>query len=137
MADVYITELFNLFPELPELIQEAVIKATKKAAFDIQRLAAVGPPRDTGFMKSSIYVVTKDSSTYGQNLEGDGELLPEVERPESPTIAYIAVGADYGIYQELGTVNMPAQPYLLPAAEAVFPEYMAALETLERLLYLP
>jgi HK97 gp10 family phage protein len=29
----------------------------------------------------------------------------------------VVVGADYGVYVEYGTRNMPAQPYLRPAAE--------------------
>ena len=139
MADVEIITLFDLFPELPELIQRAVVKATKKAAFMIQAQAAQNAPVDTGFLKSSIYVVTKSSSDYGQGASeppAGAELLPEVEKPESPTIAYIAVGANYGIYVEMGTRNMPAYPYLMPAAERVFPEYVAALRALEDTLEL-
>lgn len=138
MAEAEVMVLFNLFPELPELIQRAVVKAVKKAAFDIQAHAAAGKPRDTGFLKSSIYVVTKNASTYGQNLEGDGtgEMLPEVEKPTSPTVAYVAVGANYGVYQEFGTVNMAAQPYLVPAAEYVYPQFIAALTELEASLEL-
>ena len=141
MADgVYITEIFNLFPELPELIQRAVVKATKKAAFDIQRLAAQNAPVDTGFLKSSIYVELKDSSTYAQGVDSPpagATLLPEVTPPEKATIAYIAVGANYGLFQEMGTVHTPPQPYLVPAAEAVFPAYEAALKALEDTLELP
>lgn len=141
MADgVYITEIFNLFPELPELIQRAVVKATKKAAFDIQRLAAENAPVDTGFLKSSIYVELKSGSTYGQGVESPpagATLLPEVEPPEKATIAYIAVGANYGLFQEMGTVHTPPQPYLVPAAEAIFPAYEAALKALEDTLELP
>ena len=141
MADgVYITEIFNLFPELPELIQRAVIKATKKTAFNIQRLAMENAPFDLGFLQSSIYVVLKDESNYGQGAKDPqpgAYLMDPVDPPESPTIAYIAVGANYGIYQEMGTVHMPPHPYLVPAAEAIFPAYEAALTALEDTLELP
>lgn len=130
---VEVIELFNLFPELPELLQRAVARATQKAAFDIQAQAARLAPVDTGFLKSSLYVVTRATSTYAQGADQPpqgAELLPEVERPRSPTVAYIAVGASYGIYPEFGTVNTPAQPYLTPAAELVYPQYLAALKAL-------
>ena len=148
MADgVYITEIFNLFPELPELIQRAVIKATKKAAFDIQRRASTVYPytRQSGFLASSVYVEVNPAAgaspaPYGQGVENipDGAtLLPEVEPPEKATIAYIAVGANYGLFVEMGTIHAAPFPYLVPAAEAIFPAYEAALKALEDTLELP
>ena len=117
--------LFNYLPLVPERVQEAAVEAVKKAAFDIQAIAALNAPVDTGFLKSSIYVVTHGESTYGQGAldpPRGAELLDEIDRPSSSTVAYVAVGANYGIYQEFGTAYQPAQPYLGPAAEVVKPE---------------
>lgn len=131
---------WNLLPEVPGALDKAISKVVRKAAFDIQRAAAQNAPVDTGFLKSSIYVVTKGASTYGAAAEnasgknGDAELLPEIDQPPNDRTAYVAVGANYGIYQEFGTVNMPAQPYLTPAAELVRPQYLAAMRSLEGLL---
>lgn len=128
---------WNLLPHVPGALNEAISKAVRKAAFDIQARAAQMAPVDTGFLKASIYVVTHDDSTYdaagdraaGRNSEAD--MLPEVSTPPDDRTAYVAVGASYGVYVELGTRNAPAQPYLLPAAEIVKPQYLAALRGLE------
>lgn len=137
MADgVEIITLFNRFPELPAEIQRAVSRIVRKAAFDIQKEAQRHHPfqNQSSFAENSIYVVTHNSSTYGQGIDAipqGASLLPEVEKPTSTTEAIIAVGADYGVYLEMGTVNMPAFPYLVPAAEKVAPAYVAALRALE------
>jgi hypothetical protein len=38
------------------------------------------------------------------------------------------VGAEYGIFQELGTRFMSAQPFLAPAAEAARPDFERAVK---------
>lgn len=45
------------------------------------------------------------------------KILPEVEAPQDDLTAIVAVGAEYGIYVEMGTSRQAAQPYLGPAAE--------------------
>lgn len=139
MDGVEVTTLFNLFPELPAAIQTAVKRAVRKAAFDIQADAMRGAAVDTGFLKNSIYVVTEGSSNYERaairaGKKSDAEMLPEVDPPPDKMTAYVAVGADYGVYVEFGTINMAAQPYLTPAAEWVRPQFIAALKEIEKLL---
>lgn len=78
----------------------------QKTAVDIEGLAKVLCPVDTGFLKSSI----------GHEVNG---LSAEI----GPT-------AEYGIYVELGTARAAAQPFLGPATdkyEPVFQEAMAKL----------
>lgn len=135
MAEEY-EVLYNLLPELAVALQKTASEAVKKAAFDIQKLAAENAPVDTGFLKSSIYTVTQGASTYGQGVTAGGggpdtRLLDEVAAPTSATEAVVAVGANYGAFVELGTKNMAAQPYLIPAAEAERPQLTAALSRLE------
>lgn len=48
-----------------------------------------------------------------------GELINSIEAQEGESGWEVAVGADHGIFVELGTVHMAAQPYLTPATEAV------------------
>lgn len=67
-----------------------------KLAHDIEAWAKVHAPYDTGYLKGSIRAVPGDGGAW-----------------------IVQVGAEYAAYQELGTVNMPAQPYLLPAVEVV------------------
>ena len=124
--------LFNIFPELAKKLHDTVADLVVKAAFDVQRMSADMAPVQTGHLKSSIYVEPgKGNATYGQNVEGDGELLPEVEKPKSDQEAAVAVGAAYGIYVEMGTRFMGAQPYLMPAAEAMRGPFTLAMSHLE------
>lgn len=62
-------------------------------AFLIQRLAQELAPVDTGFLRNNIYV----------------EFLDRF-------IRLIKATASYAVFQELGTRFMPAQPFLVPAA---------------------
>ena len=68
-----------------------------KIAADITEHARGAAPVDTGFLKNSINFEVSDQ------------------------MAIVFVGAEYGIYVELGTVRMGARPYLGPAVEAVIP----------------
>lgn len=125
---------FNHLLEMRAAIRTAVGKTIAKGAFDIQARAASGAPVATGFLKSSIYVELHNRSTYAEGVAAappGASLLPEIPRAEDDLTAYVAVGASYGIYVELGTKNAPAQPYLIPAADAVRPSVVAALDKLE------
>lgn len=125
--------LYNHLPEVPPAIKKARTQLLLKAAFDVQAQAQSRAPVATGFLKSSIYVRTETMSTYGTGV-GEGAhgsyLLPEVEAPDGYN-AYVAVGANYGQFIEYGTSKMAAQPYLIPAADAVRPTFIAAWNKLE------
>lgn len=129
---------FNRLIEIIAAMQVASEQIIKKGAFDIKAQAAHNivdnDQVDTGFMKSSVYVVTHDSSTYGtgnkEPPEG-AELLPEVDAPSKRDEAIVAVGASYGIYQEMGSVFQPARPYLQPAFDDVAPSIVKAMAGLE------
>ena len=122
--------LFNYLPLVPERVQKAAEEAVKKAAFDIAAIAMASHPfqNDTGFAESSIYVeVHSGENKYPYSAieppsKPGAELLPEIDHPSSRTIAYVAWGANYGIYLEFGTAHMGAYPTLGPAAEIVKPE---------------
>lgn len=127
-------EDFNHFSPLADKFARAISQAVRKTAFVIQSSAASSAPVDTGFLKNSIYVVTSDDSSYGSGGSSgkkDSYLLPEVAKAENKYTAYVAVGANYGIYQEFGTRFMPAQPYFYPAIDAAaapFEQVIAAIE---------
>ena len=124
---------FNHWGSIANALPKATSQLVRKTAFDIvagfQARAAV----DTGFMKNSAYVVTSQESTYGQvqPTRKGAYLLPEVERPPDDQTAYAAVGANYTIFVELGTVHAPAQPAFYPAVDAVKPSFEAALARIE------
>lgn len=112
---------FNYFDEIANALPGIVSEVVRKTAFEVQSDAQSLAPRDTGFLANSIYVKTSKESTYSQveqPTEKDSFLLEEVSSPPNDQTAYIAVGANYGIYVEYGTIHASAQPYLTPAVEA-------------------
>lgn len=132
MSSEYV--LYNRFPELTAALKKAVSQVVRKAALDLEAEAKTRAPVDTGFLRNSIYSVTHEGSDYGQDASdptGDSYLLDEVEKPKDETTAYVAVGANYGVFQELGTSKMAAQPYLIPAADAIRPAFVAAMAKIE------
>ena len=120
-------EDFNHFDDLANAFDEAISKVVRKAALDIQGHAAGNAPVDTGFLRNSIYTVTSDSSDY----KGGEKALPEVEKPDDNQTAYVAVGAQYGIYVNYGTRFMPARAFWEPAIDAVRPGFEEALSRIE------
>jgi len=111
-------------------------KAVREVAMAIQIAAQDNAPVDTGALKNSIYTSTARSSSYDEAQEKalksnpQAQLLPEVEPPRDDLTAIVAVGAEYGVYVEMGAEGRPAQPYLGPAAEAARPAFEAAMRKL-------
>ena len=115
------SDSFNDFDQVADALPDILSNVVRKAAFEIQSDAQSLAPRDTGFLANSIYVKTSRESTYSQveqPTEKDASLLQEVDTPPDDQTAYVAVGANYAVYVEYGTVHQPAQPYLTPAVEA-------------------
>lgn len=131
MAESSFVVVSDLFPQLIATMPLAIDRIIRKAAFDIQARAMIAAPHDTGFLRSSIYTKTSKDTTYGVGLVADGPLLPETDTSTPLGVAVVAVGAEYGIYQEMGTRYMPAHPFLVPAADAEKPELEAALAIFE------
>lgn len=82
-------------------------KIVAQAALKVEAQAKVNAPVDTGALKNSL------------NSEQMNPLLWRVQD-----------GVTYGIYQELGTYKMAAQPFLIPAVESVSSEYIAMWRSL-------
>jgi HK97 gp10 family phage protein len=119
---------FNNWNKAAEALRPAVKAVVKKTAFDIQAQAQSRAPVDTGFLRNSVYTQTSDSSSY----RGGEKALPEIAGPSSETEAYVAVGAEYGVYVELGTSRQSAQPYFYPAIEAIRPGFDKAMEAIKK-----
>jgi hypothetical protein len=88
--------------------QERLRKVVSKTAFDVQAATQdnirLHDLIDTGFMLNSVN--TLQVSPYSQ---------------------LIIVSAFYAIYHELGTVNLPAKPFLAPAVEAMRKPFLEAV----------
>ena len=79
-------------------VLDALEKATKQTSLAAQADARDNAPVDTGNLKQSI-------ST-------------EHERSTEAATSTVYTNVEYGLYQEMGTVNMPAHPFMVPAAKA-------------------
>lgn len=122
---------FDHFPQISDALHTALSQVIRKTAFDgqanIQRVIQANGQIDTGFMLNSVYVVTSDSSTYA----GGDKALPEVESPPDDLTAYIAVAANYGVYQNYGTRFQPARPFVEPGVELTRPGFEQAIAAIE------
>lgn len=133
MIDV---KVVNHFGEIAAEAQKQVERVIRKTAFAIEREAKLRAPVETGFLRASIYTVTAGSSrSFARsslraaerrqqrtgNLSSQG-LFPEV-RVSDKYEALVAVGAEYGIFLEYGTLRSAAQPFMTPAVEAVRPAF--------------
>src|SRR6266568_1444388 len=125
---------FNHFPLLASQIKPACKRVVRETAKDIQDMAVANAPDDTHWLESSIYRATDQGVKYsGAKFSGTGyqlqskEMFPPV-LPDDDTSATVGVGATYGIYVEMGTRYMPAQPYFYPAVEWAFAHFMHALD---------
>lgn len=86
-------------PKIKQGSRAELSKLIRTATLKIEAEAKVAAPVDTGFLQNSI------ASNFPDELTG-----------------VVSVGAEYGIYVEMGTVHAPAQPFLLPAAERAMKE---------------
>ena len=98
---VQITGLDSLMRKLDSMggnVLDALDKAVRETALVAQGDARQNAPVDTGALKGSI------STEFDRNAESStGTVYTNIE---------------YGLYQEMGTVNMPAHPYMMPALNA-------------------
>lgn len=125
---------FNHFPAIAKTMHSELKKTVKETATHMVTTYASTCARDTGFMASSAYVVTSDSSTYGQtngSPPGNATLLPEAPKPTDDLTAIAAVAASYAIFPELGTRYQAAQPAWYPAVEAERPLFDARLAKID------
>lgn len=112
---------FNLLPQVEAMFEGIPEYLVGEAAKQVMALAKLYCPVDTGSLQSTIYTKTHSASTYGQGFEepdGDSYILPEVDVPPIGT-AYVAAADNYAIFVEFGTRYMGAEPYMIPALEAV------------------
>jgi HK97 gp10 family phage protein len=103
---VTITIKFDRFPEIAAAMPERASQVVRKASFDIEGQAKNRCPIETGALHDSILTKFENNGLTG----------------------IIAPHMDYATFVEFGTKRMSAKPYMLPAAEAVAPAYIAAMK---------
>ena len=98
---VQITGIDSLMRKLDSMggnVLDALDKAVRQTTEVARGDARQNAPVDTGALKGSI------STEFDRNAESStGTVYTNIE---------------YGLYQEMGTVNMPAHPFMMPALNA-------------------
>lgn len=94
-GEIGITITRNQLGLISEQMAQKFRLLVKKTSYDVEALAKVRCPVDTGALRSSIQTT----------IENDG------------MTGVIAVGMEYGPHVEFGTDRQRAQPYLTPAVE--------------------
>jgi len=79
-------------------VLDALEKATKQTSLAAQADARYNAPVDTGNLKQSI------STEHARSTEA--------------ATSTVYTNVEYALYQEMGTVNMAAHPYMMPALNA-------------------
>jgi len=95
---------FNKLPGLGPAVRKSCGDVVRKASLDVEADAKVRAPVDTGALKASI-----------------------AAKMIGPLTAEIVCGVEYGIFQELGSYKMAAQPFLTPAVEAIREPFIQAI----------
>jgi len=102
------TRLNRLIDRIPGNRKTAI----KAVGFRVEALAKMKAPVDFGNLRNSIYMRSSEENPVSE--------LATEELPKPPeSSVYIGPSVEYGIYQELGTSIMDAQPYMLPALREV------------------
>lgn len=135
MAITY-TVRSNRIAELKSSMVKAAADDIAKAADSLAARAIAIAPQRTGSLVQSIYVSgpgnkteysERASAAFQRNRDAVivNEITPKSVDPkvsERRPVAVIAPAVLHGLFIELGTRYMAPQPFLIPAAEAAFPE---------------
>jgi len=98
----------------------------RRMAFEMEGFAKQEAPLDTGALRNSIYTNTTKGSKFAKADAAAKAKNPDVETTAIPeaggdVIAVVGACVTYAAAQETGAPkrNVPAHPYLVPAAEKV------------------
>lgn len=114
---------FSHFEQIAAAMKKNVQKVVDETAEAILNDARGHAARHSGSLRDSLYISTKDHSTYADAAgaaQADNKevvILPE-ETTNQDGEAVIGVAAGHGLFVERGTVREAARPFLTPAAEA-------------------
>lgn len=112
-GDVRVKVIFNDFDKITHAMLAEAERIVAKAAFDI----AAGAQHNIVL----------------HGLVDTGALLDSVQAKRIGRMTWVViVGAEYGIYHELGTRFLPARAFLGPAADQVRPLFLIAMRALIR-----
>ena len=124
---------FNNWDKIADAFEAEVDKVITTSASHVKTGFQARVHVRTGFLRDSAYEVTSSTSTHGQCPQSP-HLMREVARPDDKHTTIVAIGADYGVIEEMGGTHHPAHPSLMPAVEAERPAFDAGLDAIEQKL---
>jgi len=117
-------------------LEKALQRIVEGAAFDVERLAKIAAPIDTGAMANSIHATLSWRETGGHTsavaaaraARPDVGVHPEVKPVAGPgeVTAIVAAAVEYAGYVEFGTSRMAARPFLRGALNQVKKDFQEA-----------
>jgi hypothetical protein len=119
---------FNRLPELAAKLPRETSAVVRETAFEVQRRAQESMEGD----KSGLMYGRHQASSPGEAPAVDtGFLRSSIGvRMTGQTSAEVAVGAEYGAGLEFGTAHILPRPFMVPAADAARPEFVAKCNAL-------
>ncbi len=120
----------NDFPRIAANMRAAASTAVKKT---IARIHEEVNAEFTAAKTGAVYGDHQASAPGEPPAIDTGYLQNSIEEAMiDQTTGVVAVGADYGLYLEMGTVNMAPRPFMVPAAKKVQPEFLAAMKSITK-----
>jgi HK97 gp10 family phage protein len=98
--------------ELLKLIQENADEALFTAGEILIGAATANAPEDSGDLKASGYVATKQRSTYEPDNKSNRQIKPRNNE------AVVGFASFYAKFLERGTSRMAARPFMRPALDS-------------------
>lgn len=97
-------------------LEEALSFGLLNLGLAIEADAKARVPFVTGNLRRSIHTAgyRKGSRFYGA-VDDNGKAIPQYAQNSRQTMVVVGTNAGYGVFVELGTIHMAAQPYLGPA----------------------
>jgi hypothetical protein len=108
-----------------DFILEAAPRAVLKVTIALASHAKLLAPADSGLLRNSINWNTASDSGGLNDGDFGGRsalmLIHQLEKTTEPYVGYVGSVVEYAAAQEFGRpdINLPAQPYLRPAASAL------------------
>jgi HK97 gp10 family phage protein len=99
------------------ILPKVEYRSVREAALFCQGQAILLCPVDEGRLRGSIGMKMSNEVVIKNADSGKSEPDDFITENPEPNTAHVGTNTEYAIYQEFGTVNMAAQPYLRPAAD--------------------
>lgn len=98
-------------------LPKAILAVEEKIGADVVAVAKELAPVDEGTLQASIYMRTPDENDR-PGVTADSGVF-DLPAPKDKLSVVVGPSVGHGIWQELGTSKMAAQPYLAPAVAKV------------------